>query len=128
MKKLVIVVNGESQLEYDRSKKLPEKQRRYLDKMDQQMDTGITHGQGNIFSPQLKQKAEFVANQLIHAIQSDNEQLIAATLSYLAIRLPDLQQVSAEINDSEVKINLIYDREFIQPQPVNFIKPDRLDS
>ena len=128
MKKLVVVINEESRLEYDRSKPLPDNQVGYLDKMDQQMDEGIPHGPGHIFAPDLQQKAQFVANQLIHAIRSDNEPLAAATMAYLANRLPDLLQVTAEDKDDELTIKLIYDREYAKPQVVNFVKPGQLDS
>ncbi len=130
MNKLIAVINGESKIEYDRSQVLPENQLSYLDKMDQQMDKGIPHGQGNIFAPQIEQKAQFVANQLINAIQSDNEQLIAAAMAYLANRLPDLQQVVAEEKDSEINIKLIYDEPFVevQTQTVQFVSPSKLDS
>ena len=128
MKKLVAVMNGESQVEYDRTKGLPENQLHYLDVMDQKMDEGIPHGAGHIFAPDAQQKAQFVASQLIHAIKSDNEQLAAATLAYLAIRLPDLQQVVAEERDGETHIKLIYDQEYVKAQPVQFIKPGQLNS
>lgn len=128
MKKLVVAINGEPQVEYDRTKDLPEHQMSYLDKMDQKMDEGIPHGPGHIFAPDMQKKAEFVANQLIGAIKADNEQLIAATLAYLANRLPELQQVSAEDKDDEVTIKLIYDQAYAQPQPISFVSPDKLNS
>ena len=122
MKKLVAVLNGESQVEYERGKSLSEHQQRYLTLMDQKMDEGIPQGAGNIFSPNLEQKAQFVANQLIDAIKSGNEQLAAATLSWLATRLPELQQVSAEEKDGQVTISLINDKPFVKAHPINFIK------
>ena len=109
MSLLVAVVNGESVIEYDRSKPLPEHQLAYLDKMDEKMELGIPSGQGNIFAPDTEQRAQFVANQLIMAISSDNEQLIAASMAYLANRLPDLKQVSAKEVDGNTEITLIYD-------------------
>ena len=128
MKKLVAVVQGESQVEYDRSRQLPEKQLHYLDIMDAKMDEGIPHGAGHIFAPDMQQKAQFVANQLVNAIKTDNEQLAAATIAYLGIRLPDLQQVVAEEKDGETTIKLVYDQEYVKPQPMQFIKPNQLNS
>ena len=128
MKKLVVVMQGESQVEYDRTRQLPEKQLQYLDMMDAKMDEGIPHGAGHIFAPDMQQKAQFVANQLINAIKPDNEQLAAATLAYLAVRLPDLQQVVATEQDGETTIKLIYDQEYVKAEPVQFIKPSQLNS
>ena len=128
MKKLVAVINGEVTLEYDRSKALPEQQKVYLDKMDEKMDQGIPHGQGNMFSPQIEHKAQFVADQLVNAISNDNEQLIAATMAYLATRLPELQQISSEEKDGQTTIKLIYDRPYAEEQAVQFVRPEHLNS
>jgi len=128
MKKLVAVLHGESQVEYDRSRQLPEKQLEYLAIMDAKMDEGIPHGAGHIFAPDQQQKAQFVADQLINAIKTENEQLAAATIAYLAIRLPDLQQVIGEEKDGETTIKLVYDREYVKAAPVQFIKPGQLNS
>ena len=125
---LVAVVNGDSEIEFDRSKPLAEQQRTYLDKMDEKMDMGIPSGQGNVFAPDQEQKALFVANQLMMAIESSNEQLIYASLAYLANRLPDLKQVTAKEKDGKQEISLIYDREYSPPQTINFVKPENLNS
>ncbi|RDH84552.1 MAG: hypothetical protein DIZ80_03535 [endosymbiont of Galathealinum brachiosum] len=128
MSTLVAVVNGDSEIEFDRSKPLAEQQLVYLDKMDEKMDMGIPGGQGNIFAPDQEQKALFVANQLMMAIESNNEQLIFASLAYLANRLPDLKQVTAKDKDGKQQISLIYDREYTPPQEINFVKPENLNS
>jgi len=121
------VVDGEPVIEYDRDKVLPDNQLEYLNKMDEKMEMGIPSGQGNIFAPDQEQKAYFVANQLMAAIKSEDEQLIAASMAYLAIRLPDLKQVSSKEKDGETQISLIYDREY-SAQVMNFVKPEHLNS
>lgn len=128
MSLLVAVVNGESVIEYDRDKSLPEHQLEYLSKMDEKMALGIPSGQGNIFAPDQDQKARFVANQLFMAIKSENDQLIAASMAYLASRLPELKQVSSKDVNGETQISLIYDREYTPPQTINFVKPEHLNS
>lgn len=125
---LIAVVNGDSEIEFDRSKPLAEQQQVYLDKMDEKMDMGIPGGQGNIFAPDQEQKALFVANQLMMAIESNNEQLIFASLAYLASRLPDLKQVTAKEKNGKQEISLIYDREYTPAQEINFVKPENLNS
>jgi len=128
MSVLVAVVNGDPVVEYDRSVELPDNQIEYLQKMDHKMDQGIPLGQGNVFAPDLEQKSQFVASQLFMALESDNEQLIAASMAYLATRLPELKQVSSKEKDGEQQISLIYDREFTPPQAINFVKPEHLNS
>ena len=66
---MVVLLNGEALIEYDRTKELPEKQRQYLDRMDRQMDEGIILGNENIESPDQQQRAQFVAFTLVNAIQ-----------------------------------------------------------
>jgi len=125
---LVAVVNGDSEIEYDRSKPLAEQQLSYLEKMDEKMDMGIPSGQGNIFAPDQEQKAQFVANQLMMAIKADDEQLISASMAYLATRLPELKQVQSKEKDGQQQITLVYDREYTAPQEVKFVKPEHLNS
>lgn len=127
-KKLVVVIDNETHIEYDREKPLPPHQIEYLDKMDAKMDQGIPQGSGHIFSPDLRKKAEFVANQMVSALKSSNEQLAAATLAWLANRLPELQQVLAEEKDGQTEIRLVEDRAYAKEEPVQFIRPDQLDS
>lgn len=125
---LVAVVNGDSEIEYDRSKTLAEQQLSYLEKMDEKMDMGIPSGQGNIFAPDQEQKAQFVADQLMMAIKADDEQLISASMAYLATRLPELKQVQSKEKDGQQQITLIYDREYTPPQEIKFVKPEHLNS
>ena len=122
MKKLVAVLNGESQVEFERSKSLADRQLEYLAVMDKQLDDGIPQGAGTLFSPTMEQKIQFVANQLIAAIKAENEQLAAATLSWLATRLPDLQQVAADEKNGEITIRLIYDKPYVKAVPIHFMK------
>ena len=125
---LVAVVDGDSVIEYDRSKVLSAKQLEYLDKMDEKMDMGIPGGQGNIFAPDQTQKAQFVASQLMMAIEADDEPLISASMAYLANRMENLKQVSSKQKNGQKEITLIYDKEYSPPQVVNFIKPEHLNS
>lgn len=125
---LVAVVDGDSEIEYDRSKALAEQQASYLEKMDEKMDMGIPSGQGNLFAPDQEQKAQFVADQLMMAIKADDEQLISASMAYLATRLPELKQVQSKEKDGQQQITLIYDREYTAPQEIKFVKPEHLNS
>lgn len=119
---MVVLFNGEALFEYDRTVALPENQRQYLDRMDQQMDEGITLGSDKIDKPDQQQKAQFVAFTLVTAIQNDNEAAIAAMNSYLAVRYPDLKQVKADIDEEtrNVMFDLIFDEEHKNQVKVSF--------
>ena len=75
---LVILLNGESQLQYDRSKPLLGQQRGFLEKMDKELQREITINNKKIDHPDLKQRAQFVALNLIQAILNSEEQKAAA--------------------------------------------------
>lgn len=119
---MVVLFNGEALFEYDRTKLLPEQQKQYLDRMDQQMDEGIMLGTEKIESPDQQQRAQFVAFTLVSAIQQDNEAVIAAMNSYLAVRYPDLKQVKADTDEESHKVmfDLIFDQEHKNQVKVSF--------
>lgn len=119
---MVVLVNGEALFEYDRTKSLPDHQLQYLDNMDKKMDLGISLGNESIDHPDQQQKAQFVAFTLISAIQGDNEAVIAAMSSYLAVRYPDLKQVKADTDKESKKVmfDLIFDEAHKNQVKVSF--------
>ena len=120
---LTIVINGESQVAYDRGKPLAAHQSEYLDKMDSNMDAGITLGDAAIEAPSALQRAQFVALQLVSAIQESDEQRAAAMLAYLANRIPDLKQVRASRKDEEVSVDFVFDKDYVPEAKLHFMKP-----
>ncbi len=117
---MAVILNGIAQLEYDRDKPLPDHQAVYLEKMDARMDAGILVGEETIEQPDVNQRAQFVAANLLHAIRTDDESMAAALCSYLANRLPDLKQVVYEDNEGDVSIELIFDQDYRKQVPVQF--------
>jgi hypothetical protein len=119
---MVVLLNGEALFEYDRTKPLAENQRQYLDRMDRQMDEGITLGAEKIIKPDQQQRAQFVAFTLLTAIEQDNDAVIAAMNSYLAVRYPDLKQIKADTdkNNRKVMFDLIFDEEHKNQVKVSF--------
>lgn len=107
---LTVYINDESIIEYDRNKRLPGKQREYLDKMDSDMDDGFKLGDEQIDNPDAKARAKFVAMTLIHSIDADNEQMIVATCAYLASREASLSEVRAKAEGENMMLDLIYDQ------------------
>jgi hypothetical protein len=112
---MAVLLNGIAQLEYDRGKVLPPQQELYLEKMDLKMEEGIQVGDDIISSPDLNQRAQFVAGNLAHAILNNQEATAAALCSYLANRLPELKQVKITNNQdssNELSIELVFDEEY----------------
>lgn len=119
---LAIVVNGTLQVSYDRDRPLPESQYQALDLMDEKMNSGITLAGEHIERPDMDKRAMFVASQLIQALLTDNEALIAASTSYLATRLTDLKQVRANVKDELISYTLVFDQAYAPESPVHFVK------
>lgn len=120
---LTIVINGESQLEYDRSKPLAGPQQEFLDKMDRSMDAGIVLGDVDIAAPSVLQRAQFVALQLVDAIHASDEQRAAAMLAYLANRIPEMRQVRATRKDQDVGFDFVFDKDYVPEAKIHFVKP-----
>jgi len=122
---LAVVINGQSVLEYDRRKPLPARQNLFLDHMDQDMDAGITLDGQRIAQPDPMRRAQFVANHLVQAAESGDENLAAAACAYLAVRLPGLKQVRADRMDGQLHIDLVFDKPYAPVQTVQFVRPDK---
>jgi hypothetical protein len=126
--RIVVSLNGESMVEYDRRKPLPDKQVEFLQRMDRDMDQGVHIGDEFIAEPEPGDRARFVAMNLAQAIFSENEPLVAATTGFLAHFLPDLKQVRITRKEDDVSIDLVFDHEFVPPQPIHFVAPPRRKS
>jgi len=119
---LAVLLNGIAQLEYDRDKPLPPHQAAYLDKMDTKMDAGIIIGDATIGNPDINQRAQFIAANLLSAMKSNDEEMTAALCTWLANRLPDLKQVKIDEDGDRVSINLVFDEEYGKQAAVTFSK------
>lgn len=109
---MAVLINDVAQLEFDRSKALSDYQLTYLDAMDKKMDDGINIDGENIQSPELNQKVQFVAANLLSAMKADDEGMTSALCTYLATRLPDLNQVKISEDGEAVTMDLVFDEEY----------------
>ena len=109
---MAVLLNGVAQLEYDRHRPLSEYQKDYLENMDRKMDNGIQLGDKEIDQPDTMQKVKFVAGNLLHAMKADDEAMSAAFCSYIATRMPDLDQVKITDIKDEISIELVFDQEY----------------
>ena len=122
---LVVVLDGVSQVEYQRGVPLEPAQRDYLDRLDQRMDAGIELGGRRIEQPDALQRAQFIAQQLLDAVQAGNEAVAAATCAYLANRIPDLKQVRAVTRAGLLSFDLVFDKPYVKEVKVDFVRPPR---
>ena len=117
---LAVVIDGELTLQYDRAKPLPGRQREYLDGMDERMDRGFELNGVRIDTPEIAQRAQLVTLHLIDALRADNEPLIGAMCSYLAVRLPELKQIKIDTKGEEIGIEFVFDEPYTKEVRVEF--------
>ena len=125
---LVIQVNGNPILEYDRGKELSDAQQQSLKLMEEKLNLGLELGDQLINHPNFEQKIQFVSANLVSALLNDEETIAAAACAYLAYFLPDLKQLKAIEQNGEIGIELIFDREFQAEEKLNFTPIDNFTS
>lgn len=126
-KKLHIIINDTAILEYDRNKSIPDEQQHYLNQMDEKMNSGITLGNDKIEDPNTLQRAQYIANSLISALFREDYNLGMAMCTYLANRIPDLQQVKAIGEKEDISVEFVFDRSLEkaqQEQKIEFYNPN----
>ena len=107
MNTLNLFINEQLTFEYDRSTPLEEAQLSFLDKMDADMDRGFKiHGE-LISEPDTKQKATFVAMNLLRALQQDDDGKIAVACAYIGNRLPHVIEVRASDQGDRIHIEFV---------------------
>jgi len=116
-KLLMVVMNGGAAIKYTRGQTVPEHQRQYIDNMDKRMDVGIDLSGEFINNPNVLQRTQFVASLMINALSEDNDTLASAMCTYIAERMPDLDQVKAAYKEeSGLSIELVFDRSYAKSQ------------
>lgn len=115
-----VVINNVPELEYDRSKSLTEKQEHFLEMMDRELAKQIVIGEEVIEQPDLHQRAQFVAINLVNALKSGDDGVAAAMCSYLALRVPDLKKLKVDDQGGQVVIDLVFDEDYVKQINVEF--------
>ncbi len=107
MNKLSVLINDQLAFEYDRSTEIDEKQLAFLDRMDRDMDRGLKiHGE-LVSEPDSKQRAIFMAMNLVKALQQEDNAKIAVSCAYLCSRLPHVIEVHARDQGKRIHIEFI---------------------
>lgn len=107
MKKLTVFINDQVAFECDREMDLELEQLKFLDKMDNDMGRGIKIQGELISSPDDKQRATFIAMNLIKALQQDNDAAKFSSCAYLVNRMSSLVEVRASDQENSISINLV---------------------
>jgi len=117
----VVTLNSEKAIEYFRDRPLSEKQQRDLSATDNKLKLGISISGEFIAQPTDQDKAIFMANILVNALDSDDETAIAISCAYLATRYIHLKQLKITTHEDRISIELINDQRYAEPIPIKFI-------
>lgn len=120
MSTLAIVVNDQLTLQFDRTKPLPEHHQHYLNRLDAKFDQGIELQGKQLANPGLEQRAKYMALSLMEGIMYQEDDKAAASMAWLATRLPELKQLVAVVDEQGARFELIFDREYQPHVAVNF--------
>lgn len=107
MRNLSILINNQLAFEYDRATKLDAKQLAFLDKMDSDMARGVKISGELISMPDRKQKATFVAMNLLKALKQEDHAKIAVSCAYLISRLPHAVEMHATDQGKAINIEFV---------------------
>ena len=109
--KLCVEINGKDIFQYEKSARLPGKQRQILDNIDRSLDHGIEINGNTINEPDKIQRAQYVAMNLLYALEANNERVISSSCGYLVTRLPNLSLIKVMENENEVTMNQVFNNE-----------------
>ena len=107
-------------LEYHRDIPLDENKQKYLDSLDTKFDQGIELEGEKFSNPTLQQRAQFITLSMMEGIMYKDEKMASVSLTWLALRLPDLKQVIAAVDHNGTKFELVFDREYQPHVNVDF--------
>ena len=125
---LVVQLNGEAVLEYNREQSLSKLQQDSLVQLENKLSQGISLGGQFINCPTLEQQIQFVAANLISALIDENEGIAALSCAYIAAKLDELKQIKAIEKNGQVSIELIFDRDYQEEFKMNFMSFDKITS
>ena len=104
-----VSVNNQVLLQFERQPRLAGKQRQFLDHMDADMDQGIDLAGQPCPQPTDFQKAQYVAMQLIQALDAKDEGLVGACCSYLGHRQEKLRLIKTLMHKDSIQMELVFD-------------------
>lgn len=124
--KVGFLLDGQEVLTYDRSQIMPDKQREYLDIIDSQMEQGFVLSDKKIDQPSLQQKTQFVALNLVTALQKGEDNTAIIMFTYLVNRMPELKQAKAKTKESEsgqqqIGVEFVFDEVKSEGKKIEFL-------
>jgi hypothetical protein len=105
---LDIFRNGALAYSFDKREGLARMQFAYVQRMDADMDRGISLEGERILSPDHAQRTRYVIGQLLEAVNINDSRAIAMLCRWLAQQVSDLDAIRIEDHGDEVGVELNY--------------------
>jgi len=102
-------LNDEVVIEYDRNKEQSHHQLLFLEKMNTDMEKGITIGGEHIQHPDENDRIHYVAMKLIEGILTGNEALTTVLCAYITNRYDALLEIKAQQEGGQIVMTFIFD-------------------
>ncbi len=128
--KVGFLLDGQEVLTYDRSQALPDKQREYLNILDDQLEEGFILSDQQIDKPNLQQKTQFIALNLVNALTKEDDNTAIIMFTYLVNRMPELKQAKAKIKETDsgqqIGVEFVFDGVKSEGQKIEFRPQEKL--
>jgi len=128
--KVGFLLDGQEVLTYDRSRALPDKQREYLNILDDQLEDGFILSDQQIDKPNLQQKTQFIALNLVNALTKEDDNTAIIMFTYLVNRMPELKQAKAKIKETDsgqqIGVEFVFDEVKSEGQKIEFRPQEKL--
>ena len=105
---LVIYMDETPAYEFNKRDGLARMQFAYVQRMDDDMDKGISLNGEQVRSPNQMQRTQFVIGRLLDALSINDSRAIAMLCRYLAHRVPNLDAIRVEEDGDEYSVDLVY--------------------
>ena len=128
--KVGFLLDGQEVLTYDRTRALPDKQREYLNILDDQLEEGFILSDQQIDKPNLQQKTQFIALNLVNALTKEDDNTAIIMFTYLVNRMPELKQAKAKIKESDsgrqIGVEFVFDEVKSEGKKIEFRSQEKL--
>lgn len=105
--RLVIYLNGTEAYAFDKRAGLARMQFAYVQRMDADMDRGVSINGARILSPTQSERNQFVIGRLLDAVAVNDSRDIAMLCRYLGQHAPELDAIRVDDGGDEYRVELV---------------------
>jgi hypothetical protein len=112
--KLNIIVDGRTNV-FDVPDELLTDAQDFFDKLNDDMDKGYQMSRDWVENPDNEQRCQIAANQILTAIETDNEKLLMLMAAYILRTMPGVKSINIDITGDMNETDIIMEHESVKP-------------